>query len=356
MPIHTVLGEIAPEELGRTSMHEHVLDDARVWYEPPREDPPVDASMTMENLGFVRWNLVSLEDNLILDDPDLAIRELAEVPKVGGSAIVDLTTVGLGRRVAELPRISRESGVHILCGTGFYVHGSHPVWVEDASVQKLTDFMVDELENGIEGTGIKPAIIGEIGTSEPITPREWNVVKAAGQAGAATGTAVNIHLDPRGTNALEVLRALMGEGMPADRVVLSHMDEHMDRGYHAEVAASGAVIEFDTFGSEFYFADLFKDPTDKERFEHVRYLLDLGAASRLVFGCDVWVKADLMAYGGMSYHHLLRRAVPAMKRSYGVTEADLDQILVQTPRRLLDRPATRAIAGSAADVHSQTES
>ena len=68
-----------------------------------------------------------------------------------------------------------------------------------------------------------------------------------------------------------------------------------------------------------------------------------------MFGCDVWVKADLRAYGGMSYHHLLRRAVPSLERSYGVTEADLDQILVQTPRRLLNRPASRtAVSGSEA--------
>lgn len=351
MPIHTVLGEIQPGELGPTSMHEHCLIDARVWYTPPREAPPEDPRMTMENLGFVRWNLVCLEDNLLLDDPELAIRELAPVRAVGGSGIVDLTVIGIGRRVAELPRISRETGLHLMVGCGFYVHGSHPEWVESASVDELAALMVGELVDGIEGTGIRPALIGEIGTSEPVTERERKVVRAAGRAGAQTGAAVNIHLDPRGTRALEVLDVLVGEGMRPDRVVFSHMDEHLDREYHRAVAESGAVLEYDTFGSEFYFGELFKDPTDLERLDYVDFLLENGWADRLVLGCDVWVKAALRAYGGMGYDHLLKRILPAF-RERGVPEEAIDAMLVETPRRILDRPPVGGSAPVEAVAHA----
>jgi phosphotriesterase-related protein len=341
MPIHTVLGEIDAAELGPTSMHEHLLIDARVWYTPPREAPPEDPRMTMENLGFVRWNLVCLEDNLLLEDPDLAIKELKPVRELGGSGIVDLTVIGIGRRIAELPRISRETGLHVMVGCGFYVHGSHPDWVETSSVDELTTLMIGELNDGIEDTGIRPALIGEIGTSEPVTDRERKVVTAAGRAGAETGAAVNIHLDPRGTRALEVLDLLVAEGMEPGRVVFSHMDEHLDEGYHREVAESGAILEYDTFGSEFYFGELFKDPTDLERFQYVRFLVENDWGDRLVLGCDVWVKAALRAYGGMGYDHLLRRCVPAFRET-GVDEATIQRMLVETPRRILDRPAVAA--------------
>lgn len=338
MPIYTVLGEIEPGELGRTSMHEHCLIDARVWFTPPREAPPEDPRMTIENLGFVRWNLVGLEDNLLLDDPDLAIRELKPVREYGGSGIVDLTVIGIGRRVDELPRISRETGLHLMVGCGFYIHGSHPEWVEGASVDELAALMMSELRDGIEDTGIRPALIGEIGTSEPVTERERRVVRAAGRAGAETGAAVNIHLDPRGTRALEVLDVLVEEGMHPDRVVFSHMDEHLDEGYHRAVAESGAVLEYDTFGSEFYFGELFKDPTDLERLDYVRMIVKNGWADQLVLGCDVWVKAALRAYGGMGYDHLLKRIVPAFGE-LGLDDATIDRMLVETPRRILDRPA-----------------
>ncbi len=337
MPIHTVLGPIEPAELGRTSMHEHCLIDARVWYTPPREDPPADPRMVMENLGFVRWNLVGLEDNLLLDDPDLAIRELRSVREHGGSGIVDLTVIGIGRRVAELPRISRETGLHLMVGCGFYIHDSHPTWVEGASVDELAALMIEELTEGIEGTGIRPALIGEIGTSEPVTDRERKVVAAAGRAGAETGAAVNIHLDPRGTQALAVLDVLVSEGMRPDRVVFSHLDEHLDEGYHRAVAESGAVLEYDTFGSEFYFGELFKDPTDLERLRYVELIVENGWADQLVLGCDVWVKAALRAYGGMGYDHLLKRIVPAF-RELGLDDGTIDRMLVGTPRRILERP------------------
>jgi phosphotriesterase-related protein len=338
MPIHTVLGPIDPSDLGATSMHEHCLIDARVWFTPPREEPPDDPRMTIENLGFVRWNLVGLEDNLVLDDPDLAIRELKPVGAHGGSGIVDLTVIGIGRRVVELPRISRETGLHIMVGCGFYIHGSHPDWLESASVDDVAEVMLGELADGIDGTGIRPALIGEIGTSEPVTDRERKVVRAAGRAGVETGSAVNIHLDPRGTRALEVLDVLLGEGMAAERVVFSHLDEHLDEGYHRAVAESGAVLEYDTFGSEFYFGDLFKDPSDLERFRLVSFVVENGWSGQLVLGCDVWVKATLRAYGGMGYEHLLKRAIPAFRDDLGLDEATIEQMLVKTPRRILDRP------------------
>jgi phosphotriesterase-related protein len=339
MPIHTVLGPIEPSELGPTNMHEHLLIDARVWLDPPREERPADEKVTMENLGFVRWNLCSLADNLLIDDPDLAVKEIAPVKAAGGSGIVDLTVIGIGRRPADLIGISARAGLHVMVGCGFYVHDSHPEWVQTASVQELTDLLLRELAEGIDDTGVRPAVIGEIGTSHPITDRERKVVTAAGRAGARSGAAVNIHLDPRGQNALEVLGLLVGEGMAPERVIFSHMDEHLDRDYHLSVARTGAVLEYDTFGSDFYFGSLFKDPSDKERMEYVRMLVDEGYERQLVLSSDVWVKAAMRTYGGMGYDHVLKRIVPALRESYDIPQAAIDSMLIDTPRRLLDRPS-----------------
>jgi phosphotriesterase-related protein len=338
MPIYTTLGPIAAEDLGPTNMHEHVFIDARTWLLPPREQPPENQIVAMENIGFLRWNPMAIEDNLIIDDPDLAIRELAPLKDAGASGLVDLTCIGLTPRIEDLAAVSRATGLHIMAGCGFYVHPTHPEWVETATVEELTDFLISELTNGIAPTDIRPALIGEIGTSDPITERERKVLVAAGRAGARTGSAVNVHLEPRGRRAVEVVEILTDEGMPADRVILSHMDENLDRDYHLAAARTGAILEYDTFGSEQYFAEGWKDPTDDERMQYVRMLVDEGFGAQLVLSSDVWVKTCLRHYGGMGYEHVQKRVVPALERTYGVAAAALEQMLVHTPRRLLDRP------------------
>jgi phosphotriesterase-related protein len=285
MSIYTVLGPIAAEELGPTNMHEHVFLDARTWLTPPREPLPENSNVTMENIGFLRWNPMALEDNLVIDDKQLAIEEVSSLKAVGGSGLVDLTCIGIGPRIEDLVTVSEATGLHIMAGCGFYVHPTHPEWVERASAEELTEFLLSELTNGIQPTNIRPALIGEIGTSGPITERERKVLIAAGRAGSQTGAAVN-----------------------------------------------------DLFGSEQYFLDGWKDPTDDERMQYVRLLVDEGYAGQLVLGSDIWVKTSLRHYGGMGYDHVQKRIVPALERVYGVDRAALDRMLVETPRRLLDRP------------------
>jgi phosphotriesterase-related protein len=311
-----------------------------VWLEPSDEPnaPPPTAPVSLETLGFLRWNPHSLADNLIVDDPEVCVRELSRVAAAGGSGIVDMTNIGLGRRPAELPAISRRSGIHIMAGCGFYVHDSHPGWVETASDDELEAVILRDLVDGIDGTDVRAALIGEIGTSSPVTAREARVVRAAGRAGARTGAAVNIHLDARGAHALEILAMLTGEGQPADRVIFSHLDERLDLGYHREIAAAGAVLEYDTFGQEFYLPH-FKDPTDRERLDALAELLREGLAPQIVLGCDAWIKAVATAYGGTGIEHLFVRIAPALRSQYGMGADIVEQLLVGNPRRLLDRPA-----------------
>ncbi|MGL1241028.1 hypothetical protein ACSTKS_23320, partial [Vibrio parahaemolyticus] len=87
----------------------------------------------------------------------------------GGSGVVELTLDGMGRRLAELPEISRRSGVHVMVGAGFYVEPTMPDAVRTADVETLTELLLAQLRDGIDGTGIRPALLGEIGTSYPVT-------------------------------------------------------------------------------------------------------------------------------------------------------------------------------------------
>jgi len=269
---------------------------------------------------------------------------MAEPPAVatrsssaGGSAIVDMTNVGLSRRPADVRNVARRTRVHIVLGCGFYVHDSHPRWVETATDDELEALMVRDLTVGIDGTDVLAGMIGEIGTSSPVTQREQRVVRAAARAAARTGASINIHTDARGAHALEILELMTGEGHPADRVVFSHLDERLDLAYHREVAAAGAIVEYDTFGSEFYFPN-FKDPTDQERFEALEILLRDGLERSIVLGCDVWIKMLATSYGGTGTEHLFKRVAPILRDRHGVSEDAIFTMLVANPRRLLDRP------------------
>jgi phosphotriesterase-related protein len=91
--VWTVRGPIAPAALGRTLMHEHVLVD------------------------FYR---VSGLLNQLLNDEALAIEELRPLAAAGGTALVECTTIDLGRDVAALRRISEQSGMQIIASTGWY--------------------------------------------------------------------------------------------------------------------------------------------------------------------------------------------------------------------------------------------
>ena len=334
--IQTVLGSLEAAELGVTSMHEHLLADARVLRAPPREPLPESGGVTIENLGFLRWNLLALEDNLVLDDADRAVEELGRAAALGQRAVVDLTVWGLGARPRDLPAIARATGMHVVAGCGAYLDRPHPPEVAGRSEDELTERFVTALQDEIEpGSGVRAGLLGLIGTSEPVTESEQRVLRAAGAAAGRTGAAVTVRLDPSAQRGEWVLEQLAAAACLPEQVIFGNVDEFADRQYLGALARAGATLEW-CFGNEAYYRDGYKDPTDAERLHGICALLEDGFSDRCVLGCSVWTKTQLRAYGGMGYDHLLRRIVPAL-RSRGVPEEVLDAMLVHNPRRLLDR-------------------
>jgi phosphotriesterase-related protein len=334
--IHTVLGPIEADALGVTSMHEHLLADARILHAEAREPLPASDRVTVENLGFLRWNLLALEDNLVLEDADLAAEELGRAAALGQRAVVDLTVWGLGTRPRDLPAIARASGVHVIAGCGAYLDRPHPPEVADVAENELAERFTRALQEEIEpGTGVRAGLLGLIGTSEPVTASEQRVLRAAGAAAGRTGAAITVRLDPSARRGEWVLEQLAAAGCPPERVIFGNVDEFIDRAYLGALARAGATLEW-CFGNEAYYRDGYKDPTDAERLDGICAAVEDGLRDRCVLGCSVWTKTQLRAYGGMGYDHLLRRIVPTL-RSRGVPDDVLDAMLVHNPRRLLDR-------------------
>src|SRR5579884_889631 len=172
MHVMTVYGPVAARDLGITLPHEHLLADSLVWRTPPADEEEAawaDRPVAREMLGLLRRNPLFSRDNLLLDDEDLAVAELRRFQAAGGRTVVDPTSVGLERNIRAIHRIAEKTGLQIVAGCGFYVEATHPPELEEVAVETIAEGIVREIEDGIEGTGIRPGIIGEIGTGLDVT-------------------------------------------------------------------------------------------------------------------------------------------------------------------------------------------
>ena len=349
--IITVLGPISPDQLGITLIHEHVFIDLTCNFVYPSEATRlgyVEAPVSMEILSLLRRNPFSVTlDNLRLFDETLAVDELTNFKREGGSGLVDCTVIGLKRDPLALRRVSRATGLHIIQGTGVYVEPSHPDWIARAEVSELADLFVKDISVGIDDTSVRAGIIGEIGTSGiskertdygkegDITAEEEKVLRAAAKASLRTGASVSVHLDPRGQGAFTAIDILKDEGMGTDRMIMGHLDGNRDLQYHLAIAEMGAYIGYDGLGREYYADDIeLAFGSDLERIELIKGVIAAGFQDRLVLSQDICMKMDLRAFGGVGYDHIVTSGMRMFDRA-GIDENDVRKMLIDNPRRAL---------------------
>jgi phosphotriesterase-related protein len=340
----TVLGPVLATDLGITLAHEHLmLDLGCLWHEPidPARRAVVDMAVSRENRDLLCRDPYQCRDNLVLDSQTQAIEELGHFTALGGGAVIDLSTRAIGPYPRDLAAISRQSGLHIVAGCGFYTQRAHPGWVAVASKEALAEAIISELTDGFAEPNtagaptVRAGIIGEIGTSSPIHANEERVLRAAARAQRLTGAAINVHLAIFGHEGVRVLDILEDEGADLTHVALSHLDENLDPEYHKAIAKRGAYLEFDTFGSECHFdEDGLREPTDLERIEALLRLLDGGYVKQMLLSQDVCTKMQWRIHGGAGYDHLLRVVAPQL-RAHGVGDAAINTMLIDNPARLL---------------------
>ena len=337
----TVQGPIESAMVGMTLTHEHlVIDFTTVLTQPgaASERALMNAPVSLENLWWVRHNWTSNVDNLRLYDEQTAIDEASEYYRAGGSTLVDVTSVGIGRDPRALLRISRATGLNIVMGSGFYVDRTHSDWLRGASVDEVTRTIISDIEQGVDGTGIRAGIIGEIGCSAPWTDNEKKVLEAAVNAQRETGAPLLIHPGRDQNAPLELLRAVEGWGGDLRRTVMGHIERTIyDRGALNEVAATGAYLNYDLFGhdeSHYPLAPETFMPADHERIEQIEGLVADGRSSQVLLAHDVCSKHRLKKYGGHGFDHIPARIVPRMRKR-GMLEEDVRMVLVDNPTRML---------------------
>ncbi len=338
--VQTVRGPIDPESLGVTSMHEHLWMDgtpllAVHGYEGGGARP-WDASVAAE----ARWNPGVHPDNYRLTDVVAAIEELGPFVTAGGGTIVELTPPALGRRVDRVREIAEQAGVHVVQGTGHYLEATHEAWVADADEATIAARLIADAVDGIDGTGIRAGIYGEIGTADPMTAAEQRVLRAVAAASCETGLAISVHLHPWGHEGGEVLETIARAGAVVERVVLGHLNTAIGRPDELRAFADrGAVLGFDLFGFDHSLLGPGRwPPSDRDVARVIVDLLRAGHRDRIVLGQDIGVRTRYRRWGGWGYAHLLEHVVPLLTE-LGATGDEVTAMLVRTPARLLSVPA-----------------
>ncbi|CAL8313046.1 N-acetyltaurine hydrolase [Gadus morhua] len=335
----TVLGPIDPDQLGRTMTHEHLTMTFECCYFSPPPGDQVENPFQMQHMFWLRQNPYGNHENLLLKQENSAVREeLLAYKKAGGGAMVENTTTGIDRDLPTIRQMSKETGVHVIGGAGYYVDATHTEATKRMTVEELSVVMADEVLHGADGTGIRCGVIGEIGCSWPITDSEKKVLRATAHAQAQLGCPVIIHPGRNPTAPAEVVRVLREAGGDIGKTVMSHLDRTIfDHGELVEFAKEGCYLEYDLFGTEMldYPYDLSVDmPSDSQRVQALGVLVKEGYEDHIVVAHDIHTKNRLTKYGGHGYSHILKSIVPKMLRR-GFTQAQVDKILIANPKRWL---------------------
>ncbi len=339
----TVLGPVDAANLGIALAHEHlILDLSFSFVEPSSESDRMLAyqPLCLDNLGWIHNHAGSSLDNLRLQDETVAAGELIRFKNAGGSTIVELTNTGFGRNPLALRRIAESTGVNIIMGSGYYTGKSHPAALAARTEEEIADEIVSDIMRGVGDTGVCAGIIGEIGCSYPLMDTERKVLRAAARAQRCTGAPLNIHPGfPYRESPFEIAGVLAEAGAELSRTVFSHLDGcFIDVKGLAELAKKGCYIEYDLFGRlgriihPVEFIDI---PSEGERIETLKQLIELGYLDRLLISHDICFKMRLYRYGGHGYAHILKYIVPLMRHK-GIPEEHIQAILVRNPARLLE--------------------
>jgi len=304
----TVRGAIDPSELGVTLPHEHT--QIALWHIANRWD---------------YWQLTR-------DEP-VILEELAAFRNAGGGTLVDLTLVGVGRDPGWLRTLSERSGLNLVMGCGWYRTAYYPpeALIDRRSTDDLATELILEITQGVGDTGIRPGIIGEIGTDKPwLTGQEERVHRAAARAAKATGLAITTHAVLSDVGRAQ-LRVFEEEGVDPARVVIGHADSYPHLDHYLSIVETGASVEFDFLGMSFSAVERLGEG---RVIDLLLELLSRGHAERLLLSQDVCHDSQLRRYEGHGYTYLAETFLPRL-RARGVSDAEIRTLTVDNPRRLL---------------------
>ena len=302
--IETVTGAVAAERLGRTLVHEHVLVDF----------------IGADRVSAARYDR---------DDAFRAARPHLERLRAAGCAtLVECTPAFLGRDPRLLKRLSDATGLLILTNTGYYGAANDkfvPAHAYTESAAQLAERWTREALDGIDGSGVRPALM-KIGVDAgPLSPIDEKLVRAAALTHRRTGLPIASHTGD-GVAAAAQLDLLRAEGVPPAAFIWVHAQNEKDGAVHVRLAKAGAWVEFDGV-------------SERERDRHVALVLAMRAAGllgRVLISQDAgWYRVGEPGGGAFRGYTMLFDDFLPRLRAAGVSDDEIEQLVVANPRRAI---------------------
>lgn len=322
--VETVRGPLDTAELGRTLMHEHVF---------------ILSTEHVQNYGVGDW----WDEEVRVAD---AVDKLNRLKAKGIHTIVDPTVWGLGRYIPRIQRVAAQIDLNIVVATGLYTYNDIPHQYEHRGPGQLVDTPVDpmvtdfvrDIREGIADTGVKAAFLKCCVERQGLTPGVERNLRACAVAARETGVPITVHTQSAteaGRQAVAVFRA---EGVDLTKVVIGHAGDSNDLDYLKELADAGCLLGMDRFGLDIY-------NSTEQRVDSIVALAAQGYADRIVLAHDAncfidWFpgaaqQALAQAVPHWNYEHISDDVLP-MLRQRGVTQGQLQQMLVDNPRRYFE--------------------
>jgi phosphotriesterase-related protein len=322
--VETLRGPVEINDLGPTLMHEHVF---------------VLSTEFVQNYGEGAW---WDEEAQVAG----AIEKLNSLAAKGIKTIVDPTVIGLGRYIPRLQRIADKVDLNIIVATGLYTYGDLPFPYASrgpGATIEMPEPMVDDftrdIADGIGDTGVKAAFLKCAVEHAAMTSGVERALRAVAQVHVASGAPITVHTSAHDKTGEVAVTVLKEEGVDMTKVVIGHAGDSDDLDYLMRLADTGAILGMDRFGIDVF-------ATTDTRVATIASLAKRGYADRMVLSHDASCFIDWYAPdpNGMRdaflpnwhYEHISNDVLPAL-RGRGVTDAQVDQMLVENPRRYFTR-------------------
>lgn len=319
--VPTARGDVPIDGLGRTLMHEHIFvtspEIQQNWPDYPE-----------------RWD----EDVQIEE----AVSRLAALKVVGFDTLVDLTVIGLGRYVPRVVRVAERSEINIVVATGAYVLSELPVYFHyrgpgtpAGGPDRLAEFFVRDITEGITGTGVRAALLKCVTDEAGLTRDVDRVLRSVAAAHRQTGVPITTHTHSGLRRGLDQQKVFAEEGVDLTRVIIGHSGDTDDYDYLERLVDAGSYLGMDRFGLD--------TVAFEKRVEIVARMCARGHAGRMVLSHDTSCFSDMSdpvrrreLYPNWRWTHIAEDVLPAL-RSRGVSDDDIEMMLVGNPQRIFAR-------------------
>jgi len=325
--VPTTAGEIDVDDLGPVLMHEHVF----IRTEALQQGWP----------GFGGWDAEA--------EVAAARKRLRWLRRAGVGAILDMTVPGLYRDPALVARVAEGTGLKVMFATGYYTYDNLPFPFQyrgrgkiiDDEDRMLESLFERDVTTGIGDTGFRAAVL-KIVTDEPgMTPDVERLAIAVANVHARTGTPVCTHARAPSKRGLEQQQILAARGADLGRVVIGHSNESTDLGYLEQIIDNGSYLGWDRCG-------LAVAVPLAEQLDTLARLCERGYAGRIMLSHDKASFIDWFTNAEQDFvlpdwqlTYIHSALLPGL-RERGVTDDQVEQMLVRNPREFFAGPGSPA--------------